>query len=150
MNIAIASDHAGYEMKNFIKNVLFEMGHRVIDMGTDSSCSVDYPDYAEAVAKAISEGLYERGILICGTGIGMSIVANKFKNIRAALCNDIFTAKMSRLHNNANILCIGARVIGIGLAEEIVKIWITTPFEGERHSRRIDKINLIERKVIKE
>ncbi len=150
MNIAIASDHAGYEMKNFIKNVLFEMGHRVIDMGTDSSCSVDYPDYAEAVAKAISEGLYERGILICGTGIGMSIVANKFKNIRAALCNDIFTAKMSRLHNNANILCIGARVIGIGLAEEIVKTWITTPFEGERHSRRIDKINLIERKVIKE
>ncbi len=150
MNIAIASDHAGYEMKNFIKNVLFEMGHRVIDMGTDSSCSVDYPDYAEAVAKAISEGLYERGILICGTGIGMSIVANKFKNIRAALCNDIFTAKMSRLHNNANILCIGARVIGIGLAEEIVKTWIITPFEGERHSRRIDKINLIERKVIKE
>ncbi len=150
MNIAIASDHAGYEMKNFIKNVLFEMGHKVIDMGTDSSCSVDYPDYAEAVAKAISEGLYERGILICGTGIGMSIVANKFKNIRAALCNDIFTAKMSRLHNNANILCIGARVIGIGVAEEIVKTWINTPFEGERHVRRLDKINLIERKVIKE
>lgn len=148
MKIAIGADHAGYELKDFISKVITEMGHEIIDMGTSSSCSVDYPDYAEAVAKGVSEGTYERGILICGTGIGMSIVANKFKNIRAALCNDLFTAKMSRLHNDANILCVGSRVIGTGLAKEIVITWLNTAFEGNRHSKRLEKINLIERKVI--
>ncbi|WP_460176086.1 ribose 5-phosphate isomerase B [Thermodesulfovibrio hydrogeniphilus] len=146
MKIAIASDHAGVELKEFVKNLLTDMGYVVFDMGTESSsCSVDYPDYAHSVAQGVSEGIYDRGILICGTGIGMSIVANKVKNVRAALCNDLFTAKMSRLHNDANILCMGARVIGIGLAKEIVKIWMTTPFEAGRHSKRVEKINFIER-----
>lgn len=148
MKIAIGADHAGFELKTLIYNLIKDMGHDIIDMGTGSSCSVDYPDFAEAVAQAVSEGIFDRGILICGTGIGMSIVANKFKNIRAALCNDIFTAKMSRLHNDANILCMGARIIGIGLAKEIVHTWFSTEFEGERHSHRLEKINLIERKVV--
>lgn len=148
MKIAIGADHAGFELKELISKIVEETGHEVIDMGTGSSCSVDYPDYAEAVAQAVSDGKTERGILICGTGIGMSIVANKFKNIRAALCNDLFTAKMSRLHNDANILCMGARVIGKGLAIEIVKTWLNTPFEAERHLKRVEKINIIERKVI--
>lgn len=148
MKIAIGADHAGFELKAFIYNLIKAMGHDIVDMGTGSSCSVDYPDFAEAVAKAVSEGIFDRGILICGTGIGMSIVANKFKNIRAALCNDIFTAKMSRLHNDANILCMGARIIGTGLAKEIVHTWFSTEFEGKRHSHRLEKINLIERKVV--
>ncbi|MCS7215397.1 MAG: ribose 5-phosphate isomerase B [Thermodesulfovibrio sp.] len=147
MKIAIGSDHAGFELKELIFKIVKEAGHEVIDKGTGCSCSVDYPDYAEAVSQMVSDGKADRGILICGTGIGMSIVANKFKNIRAALCNDLFTAKMSRLHNDANILCMGARVIGKGLAEEIVKTWLNTPFEGERHLRRLEKINIIERKV---
>ncbi|WP_028842391.1 ribose 5-phosphate isomerase B [Thermodesulfovibrio yellowstonii] len=148
MKIAIGSDHAGFELKELISQIVEDTGHEIIDMGTGSSCSVDYPDYAEAVAQAVSDGKAERGILICGTGIGMSIVANKFKNVRAALCNDLFTAKMSRLHNDANILCMGARVIGKGLAIEIVKTWLSTPFEAERHLKRVEKINIIERKVI--
>lgn len=148
MKVVIAADHAGFELKEIITKFIKELGYEVFDMGTSSSCSVDYPDYAEAVAKAVSDGTYERGILICGTGIGMSIVANKFKNIRAALCNDLFTAKMSRLHNDSNILCMGSRVIGIGLAKEIVKTWLTTIFEGNRHLKRLEKLNLIERKVI--
>ncbi|MEN2994274.1 MAG: ribose 5-phosphate isomerase B [Thermodesulfovibrio sp.] len=148
MKIAIGADHAGFELKELVSKFIKDKGHEVIDMGTGNSCSVDYPDYAEKVAKAVSDGEVERGILICGTGIGMSIVANKFKNIRAALCNDLFTAKMSRLHNDSNILCMGARVIGKGLALEIVKTWLDTPFEGERHLKRIEKINTIERKVL--
>jgi ribose 5-phosphate isomerase B len=148
MKVAIGSDHAGFELKEMISNIVKEMGNEVIDMGTGSSCSVDYPDYAEAVADAVSKGKVERGILICGTGIGMSIVANKFKNVRAALCNDIFTAKMSRLHNDANILCLGGKIIGKDLAKEIVHIWFSTHFEGGRHEKRLEKINLIERKVI--
>lgn len=148
MKIAIGADHAGYDLKEFLLKIIDEMGHEITDMGTYSCCSVDYPDYAESVAKAVSDGSHERGILICGTGIGMSIVANKFKNVRAALCNDLFTAKMSRLHNNANILCMGSRVIGKGLAKEIVETWLSTPFEGNRHAMRVEKINFIERKVI--
>lgn len=148
MKIAIGADHAGFELKEIISNMLKEMGHEVIDMGTGSSCSVDYPDYAEAVATAVSDSLVERGILICGTGIGMCIVANKFRNVRAALCNDLFTAKMSRFHNDANILCIGGRVVGKDLAKEIVNVWINTSFEGGRHLKRLEKINIIERKVI--
>ncbi|MGB9710240.1 MAG: ribose 5-phosphate isomerase B [Thermodesulfovibrio sp.] len=148
MKVAIGSDHAGFELKETVSHMLKNIGYEVVDMGTGSSCSVDYPDYAEAVAKAVSEGAVERGILICGTGIGMSIVANKFKNVRAALCNDLFTAKMSRLHNDANILCIGGRVVGKDLAMEIVNVWFNTSFEGGRHIRRLEKINLIERKVL--
>lgn len=148
MKIAIGADHAGFELKEFLYEVIKEMGHEAIDMGTNSNSSVDYPDYAEVVSQAVSEGKVDRGILICGTGIGMSIVANKFKNVRAALCNDLYTAKMSRLHNNANVLAIGGRIVGKDLAREIVNVWINTPFEGGRHCRRVEKIHLIERKVI--
>ena len=148
MKIALGADHAGFELKEILTPLIKEMGFEVIDMGTGSSCSADYPDYAEAVAQAVSEGRVDRGILICGTGIGMAIVANKFKNVRATLCNDLYTAKLSRLHNNANILCFGARVIGKDLAKEIVTVWLNTPFEGGRHEKRLEKINFIERKVL--
>lgn len=148
MKIAIGADHAGFELKEFLFQIVKEMGHEVIDMGTDSNYSVDYPDYAEAVSRAVSEGKVDRGILICGTGIGMSIVANKFRNVRAALCNDLYTARMSRLHNDANVLAIGGRIVGKDLAREIVNVWINTPFEGGRHCGRVEKIHLIERKVI--
>lgn len=149
MLIAIGSDHAGLEMKTEIIAVLKELGHEYTDFGTDTPQSVDYPDFGEKVCDAISTGKAERGILICGTGIGMSIVANKFPNIRASLCNELFSAKMSRLHNNANILVLGGRIIGKDLAKEIVRTWMTTPFEGGRHINRLKKITLIEEKTIK-
>ena len=120
-----------------------------IDFGTDSPQSVDYPDFGEKVSKAVSAGNVERGILICGTGIGMSIVANKIPNIRAALCNDMFTAKMSRMHNDANVLVIGGRIVGRDLAKEIVRTWFSTEFEGGRHANRLKKIKLIEERFIK-
>ncbi len=148
MRIAIGSDHAGLEMKNEVVAVLKDMGHEYKDLGTDSLQSVDYPDFGEKVSAAVSEGRVDRGILICGTGIGMSIVANKFRHIRAALCGDIFSAKMSRLHNDSNILILGGRIIGKDLAKEIVKTWLITPFEGGRHEKRLKKIELIEEKTI--
>lgn len=149
MMIAIGSDHAGLELKNEIKSLLNELGIKHIDYGTNSPESVDYPDFGEKVCEAVSSGSIERGILICGTGIGMSILANKFPRIRASLCNDLFTARMSRLHNDANILILGGRILGKDLAKEIVKIWVNTPFEGERHSIRLKKIADIERRLKK-
>lgn len=149
MLIAIGSDHAGLEMKMEIISVLKELRHEYIDYGTNTSQSVDYPDFGEKVSDAVSAGKVERGILICGTGIGMSIVANKFPNIRASLCNELFSAKMSRLHNDANILVLGGRIIGKDLAKEIVRTWMTTPFEGGRHANRLKKITLIEEKTIR-
>jgi ribose 5-phosphate isomerase B len=149
MLIAIGSDHAGLEMKTEIISVLRELGHEYIDYGTDTPQSVDYPDFGEKVSDAVSTGEAERGILICGTGIGMSIVANKFPNIRASLCNELFSAKMSRLHNDANILVLGGRIIGKDLAKEIVRTWMTTPFEGGRHANRLKKITLIEGKTVR-
>jgi ribose 5-phosphate isomerase B len=146
--IAIGSDHAGLEMKNEVAAVLKAMGHEYQDFGTDSPQSVDYPDFGEKVSDAVSRGKADRGILICGTGIGMSIVANKFSNIRAALCNELFSAMMSRRHNDANVLVLGGRIIGKDLAKEIVKTWMTTPFEGGRHENRLKKIQLIETKTI--
>lgn len=150
MFVAIGSDHAGLEIKSEIINFLREQGHEFIDYGTDSHVSVDYPDFGDKVSEAVSTGKAERGILVCGTGIGMSIVANKFPNIRASLCNEMFSAKMSRLHNDANILVLGGRIVGKDLAKEIVRIWMTTPFEGGRHINRLRKINLIEEKTRKE
>lgn len=144
MTIAIGCDHAGFELKNEIISLLNDLGIECIDYGTKNTDSVDYPDLAEKVSEAVSSGRIERGILICGTGIGMSIVANKFPNIRAALCNDLFTAKMSRLHNDANILVLGGRIVGKDLAKEIVRTWVSTPFEGERHCIRLKKITEIE------
>ncbi|HAK89927.1 MAG TPA: ribose 5-phosphate isomerase B [Nitrospiraceae bacterium] len=147
MLIAIGSDHAGLEMKMEIISVLKEFSHEYVDYGTDTPQSVDYPDFGEKVADAVSTGKTERGILICGTGIGMSIVANKFPNIRAALCNELFSARMSRLHNDANVLVLGGRIIGKDLAKEIVRTWITVPFEAGRHVNRLKKITLIEEKT---
>ncbi|NTU41968.1 MAG: ribose 5-phosphate isomerase B [Nitrospirales bacterium] len=144
--IAIGSDHAGLEMKTEVISLLKAMGHEYADLGTDTPQSVDYPDYGEKVSEAVSNAKADRGILICGTGIGMSIVANKFPRVRAALCNELFSARMSRLHNDANILVIGGRIIGKDLAKEIVQTWLTTDFEGGRHANRLKKISLIEEK----
>lgn len=149
MKVAIGSDHAGIDLKKDLVSLLNEMKIECIDFGTDSPQSVDYPDFGEKVSKAVSAGNVEKGILICGTGIGMSIVANKIPNIRAALCNDLFTAKMSRLHNDANVLVIGGRIVGRDLAKEIVRTWFSTEFEGGRHANRLNKIKLIEERFIK-
>jgi len=148
MLIAIGSDHAGLDLKKDVIALLKELGHELTDYGTDTPQSVDYPDFGEKVAMDVSTGKVDRGILICGTGIGMSIVANKFRNVRAALCNDLFSAKMSRLHNNANILVMGGRIIGKDLAKEIVRSWIDTGFDGGRHINRLKKISLIEIKTL--
>jgi ribose 5-phosphate isomerase B len=143
--IAIASDHAGREMKEDLKELLLELGREFFDMGPEDDKSVDYPDYGIPLAQKVSDGEFETGILVCGTGVGMSILANKFKGVRAALVNEVFTAKMAKEHNNANILVIGGRVTGKGLAREIVKTWLTTEFAGGRHQRRLDKIEDIEK-----
>ena len=147
MKIGIGCDHAGLELKNEILTLLKNLGFECVDFGTNSPQSVDYPDFGEKVSEAVSSGGVERGILICGTGIGMSIVANKFPHVRASLCNELFTARMSRLHNDANILVLGGRIVGKDLAKEIVRTWISTPFEGERHCLRLKKINLIEERL---
>ena len=147
MLVAVGSDHAGLDLKQEIVKLLAELKHDVADYGTCTPLSVDYPDFGEKVAEAVSGGKAERGILICGTGIGMSIVANKFPNVRAALCNELFSARMSRMHNDANILVLGGRIIGRDLAREIVRLWIDTGFENGRHSDRIRKISAIEKKL---
>jgi ribose 5-phosphate isomerase B len=141
MRIAIGADHAGFEMKEQVGKLLRELGHEVDDKGTTSaSDSVDYPDFALAVARAVASGAAERGILMCGTGIGMSITANKVAKVRAALCHDHFTARLCREHNDANLLCFGGRTTGPGVAEEMVKTFLETPFSGGRHTRRVEKI----------
>lgn len=140
MKVALGADHAGYELKEHIKKVLLENGIHVIDVGTDNETSVDYPDYGLQVARLVSSHEADRGILLCGTGVGMSIIANKVKGIRASLVHDLYTAIQSRKHLDANILVLGGRTTGKGLAEEIVKVWLDTPFEGGRHQRRIEKI----------
>ena len=137
MKIAVGSDHGGYGLKELIKEVIRGLGHEVKDCGCHGPESTDYPIFAKAVTELVNAGAVERGILICGTGIGMSMVANRYPGIRAALCHELYTARMSRAHNDANILCIGARVVGPGLAEEMVKVWLETPFEGGRHQRRL-------------
>jgi len=138
LKVAIGCDHGGFDLKEIVKSVLAELGHEIDDQGCDSPESVDYPNFAKAVSLLVKEGECERGILICGTGIGMSMAANRIPGIRAALCHEMFSARMSREHNDANILCIGARVIGPGLAAETVRTWMTTDFAGGRHQRRID------------
>lgn len=143
MKIGIGSDHGGFELKESIKEFLKEKGIEYIDYGTNSTESVDYPDFGRAVAEAVVKEEVDRGIVICGTGIGISIAANKVKGIRCALCGDTFSARMSRAHNDANVLALGARVIGPGLALEIVDTFIQEGFEGGRHSRRLNKIDEI-------
>jgi ribose 5-phosphate isomerase B len=144
MKIAIGSDHAGFGLKGDVLALLNGTGSEIIHCGTNNTASVDYPDFGEKVSRMVSSGEVDRGILICGTGIGMSMVANKFPNVRAALCNDLFSARMSRLHNDANVLVLGGRIIGTDLAAEIVRTWLETPFEGDRHMRRLQKIKKIE------
>jgi ribose 5-phosphate isomerase B len=147
VRIAIGCDHAGFGLKEEILGLLRGLDVEYVDCGTNGTESVDYPDFGLKVSELVSSEEVGKGILICGTGIGMSMVANKFPNVRAALCNDLFSAKMSRLHNDANILVMGGRVIGKDLAAEIVKVWLCTPFEGQRHLRRLIKIKDIEEKL---
>lgn len=142
--IVLASDHAGYPLKCALAEQFKAEGYEVIDCGTDSTASCDYPVYAEKLCAVINEGSAPLGILCCGTGIGMSMAANKVKGIRAACCSDIFSAKFTRLHNDANVLCLGARVIGEGLAWELAKVFAETGFEGGKHARRIALIHEIE------
>ena len=139
--IGIASDHAGFELKVNIVLLLSELGYEVNDMGPKNQNAVDYPDYAIRIAQVVTQNSDSRGILICGTGIGMSIVVNRFPGIRGTLCSDLYTAKLCREHNDSNILIMGGRVVGHGLAREIVKVWLSTPFDGGRHQKRLDKIN---------
>ncbi len=145
--LAIASDHAGFDLKESIVAYLHNEGVAVEDFGPVNSDSVDYPDYGMRIAQAILDKEVERGIVICGTGVGMSIVVNRFPGIRGTLCSDLYTTKMCREHNDSNILIMGGRVIGKGLAQEIVKTWLETPFEGGRHQKRLDKIEDIDSKL---
>jgi ribose 5-phosphate isomerase B len=144
MKIAIGSDHRGFEVKRRLAAVLAGLGHEVLDLGPQGRESVDYPDFAFQVALAVSEGRAERGILVCGTGIGMCIAANKVRGVRAAPCHDSITAEMSRRHNDANVLCLSADLLGEELIERMVRIWLETPFESGRHARRVDKITRFE------
>jgi ribose 5-phosphate isomerase B len=147
MKIAIASDHGGLNLREEIKQLMDEMKIQYEDFGCECETSVDYPDYALPVAENVASGAFDRGILICGTGIGMSISANKVKGIRCALVHDTFSAKATREHNNSNMLAMGERVIGPGLAREIARIWLTTEFEGGRHENRVSKITAFENKL---
>ncbi|MFD1203797.1 MULTISPECIES: ribose 5-phosphate isomerase B [Sporosarcina] len=144
MKIAISSDHGGNRLRHEIMQLLSEIGLDYVDFGPDSDDSVDYPDYATPVANGVASGEFDRGILICGTGIGMSIAANKVKGIRCALVHDVFSAKATRGHNDSNVLAMGERVVGPGLAREIVTAWLDTSFEGGRHERRIAKLKELE------
>lgn len=144
MKIAIGSDHRGYDVKRRLLPLLQRMGYEVLDLGTEGGESVDYPDFAFQVGQAITTSRVERGILICGTGIGMCIAANKVSGVRAAPCHDSITAEMSRRHNNANVLCLSADLLGDELIDRMIKIWLETEFEGGRHARRVEKITRFE------
>jgi RpiB/LacA/LacB family sugar-phosphate isomerase len=149
MKVVVGSDHAGFELKEQLKAALVEKGYAVIDVGTESPASVDYPDFGIKAATLVGRGEADRGVLVCGTGIGMSVVANKVKGVRAALISDIYTAIQSRKHLDANILVLGGRVIGKDLAAEITRVWLDTPFEGGRHQKRIEKIEHYEKDNLK-
>jgi ribose 5-phosphate isomerase B len=146
VRIAIGADHAGFALKEHLKQTLHRLGHHVDDHGTTSEQSIDYPPICFAVANAVAKGLVERGIVLGGSGQGEQIAANKVAGIRAALCNDLFTARLSREHNDANVLSMGGRIVAHGLADEILGLWLTTPFEGGRHQRRLDQIAAAERR----
>ncbi len=138
--IGIAADHAGFELKETLKRLLADWGYGVLDLGTDSAQSVDYPDFGHALADAVGSGKVRRGVAICGTGIGISIAANRNPKVRAALCHDVTSARLTRLHNDANILALGARLIGPETASDCLKVFLDTKFEGGRHQRRVDKL----------
>lgn len=143
MKYYIATDHAGLDLKNFTKAFLEDKGIEVVDLSPTTTDRVDYPDYASKVAQSVQKDNDSKGILICGTGIGMSLAANKYDGIRAALTHDAYTARMAREHNDANILCFGERVVGKGVVEDILNAWLTSDFEGGRHANRVEKINAI-------
>ena len=143
--ISIASDHGGFSLKLDIVSFLNELGYEVKDMGPKNQKSVDYPDYGIRIAQVVTQNTGSRGILICGTGIGMSIVVNRFPGIRGTLCSDLYTAKLCREHNDSNILIMGGRIVGHGLAREIVSVWLNTPFDGGRHQKRLDIINQLDK-----
>jgi ribose 5-phosphate isomerase B len=145
MRVAIGSDHAGYDLKSHLVVTLDQLGHDAIDLGTHSTEVVDYPPICAAVGRAVVEGRADRGVVIGGSGQGEQISANKVPGVRAALCNDLYTARLSRAHNDANVLAIGGRVVGTGLADEILELWLVTPFDGGRHQRRVDQIAELER-----
>ena len=138
--VALAADHAGFELKNLLKTAIEEHGLEVLDLGTHDGASVDYPDMAGALAAALAEGRAGRGVLVCGTGIGISIAANRHRHLRAALCHDVTTAMLARQHNDANVLVLGARVVGAGVATDSLAAFLGTPFLGGRHQRRVDKL----------
>jgi ribose 5-phosphate isomerase B len=144
MRIAFGCDHGGLALKKHLIEVAEKAGHEVTDRGTHSTEATDYPDVGHAVAEAVAAGEFDRGVLVCGTGVGMSMSANRHRGIRAVVCSDTFTARFSRLHNDANVLCVGERVLGPGLAEDILAVWIATQFEGheDRHRRRVAKIEM--------
>jgi ribose 5-phosphate isomerase B len=144
MKIVIGSDHRGVEIKRRLLDVIRSMGHEVLDIGAQEAESVDYPDYANEVGKRVGSGEMDRGILICGTGIGMSMAANKVRGVRAAACQDLLTAEMSRRHNDANVLCLSADLLGEDQMVQMIRVWLETPFEGGRHARRVEKISKIE------
>jgi ribose 5-phosphate isomerase B len=145
MRIAIGSDHAGYRLKEHLIAVLKDDGHDVDDLGTDSEEPVDYPIYCSRVGRAVADGDAERGIVLGGSGQGEQIAANKVPGVRAALCNDLYTARLSREHNDANVLAMGGRIVAFGLADEILTLWLATTFEGGRHQRRLDQITALEK-----
>lgn len=144
MRVAIAADHAGYLLKEDLKEFLESEGHEVLDCGTDSTEPVDYPKFSEAAARAVIDGRADRGIVLGGSGQGEQIAANKVHGVRASLCNDLYTARLARQHNDANVLGMGARIVAPTLAMEIVRVWLATPFEGGRHVRRLEQITAIE------
>jgi ribose 5-phosphate isomerase B len=146
MKVALGVDHAGFPYKKELETVLRALGHAVVDMGTTSDASTDYPDYAEKVARAVSSGEADRGVLVCGTGIGMAIAANKVPGIRAAVVTDEKTAELSRRHNDANVFAAGARILPVVKIAEALKVWLETPFDGGRHQKRIEKISQLDRK----
>jgi ribose 5-phosphate isomerase B len=144
--IALGADHAGFELKEALKSWLIDQNYQVLDYGTHSTDSVDYPDYAEHVALAVADGKVDRGVLVCGTGIGMAIAASKVPGVRAAPCGDLYTARMSREHNDANVLTLGGRLMGTEMALDILRMWLATDFAHGRHQRRVDKITGLERR----
>ena len=139
--IAVASDHAGFDLKEILKRDLMAAGHEVLDLGTNSSASVDYPDFGHAMGDAIASGRAGRGVLVCGSGIGISIAANRHRHVRAAVCQDVTAARLARQHNDANVLALGARLIGEEVARDCLKVFLDTPFEGGRHARRVAKLS---------
>ncbi len=141
MKVAVGSDHAGWRLKEHLRQALAAAGHEVVDHGTDSEASCDYPQFATAVARSVAAGEVERGLLVCGTGIGMAMAANRVLGCRAANCTDLFSVRLARGHNDANVLAVGARVVGVAHAEALLTEFLATPFEGGRHQRRIDQLD---------